>query len=52
MDKDFKIIKVFHDVKPFKFIRPTKDVKHILEIPSSFNAKNSFQFGMFIKVKK
>ena len=52
LDKKLKIIKVFYDVKPFKFIRPTKYVENILEIPSSFNAKNSFQSGMFIKIEK
>ncbi|MDD5021805.1 MAG: DUF192 domain-containing protein [Endomicrobiaceae bacterium] len=52
LDRDFKIIKIFHDVKPFKFICSVKDVKYILEIPSSFNTQDSFQSGMFIKIEK
>lgn len=34
LDKNFKIIKIFYNLKPFKFIFPQKNVNHILEIPS------------------
>lgn len=34
LDEDFKTVKIFCGVKPFRFIFPSKRVKHILEIPS------------------
>lgn len=34
LDKDYKIITVYTNIKPFRFILPTKKVCHILEIPT------------------
>ena len=51
-DKNLKIVQIYSNIKPFKFIMPAKDVKHILEIPSSFNTQGSFQSGMFVKIEK
>lgn len=34
LDKDYNILKIHKNIKPFKFILPLKNVKHILEIPS------------------
>ena len=33
LDKNYKTIKIYKNTKPFKFILPIKQVKHILEIP-------------------
>ena len=32
-DEQMKIVKIIKNIKPFKFIFPLKNVKHILEIP-------------------
>lgn len=34
LDKSYKIVKVYNNVKPFKFILPIKKVYNILEIPT------------------
>lgn len=34
LDKDYKAIKIYNNIKPFRFILPTKKVCHILEVPS------------------
>lgn len=34
LDKDYKVIKFYNNIKPFRFIFPTKNVYHILEIPN------------------
>jgi len=33
LDKDYKILKFYKNIKPFRFILPHRKVKHILEIP-------------------
>ena len=37
LDKNYKIIKTYKSLKPFRFIMPSNKVKHILEIPSDKN---------------
>ena len=32
LDKDFKVVKKYTNIKPFRFILPTKNTCHILEI--------------------
>ncbi len=34
LDKDYGIIKIYNNVKPFRFILPAKKVCNILEIPT------------------
>lgn len=34
LDKDFKVVKVYKNVKPFRFIFPVNNTRHILEIKS------------------
>ena len=34
LDKDFKVVKKYINVRPFRFILPVKNTCHILEIPS------------------
>lgn len=36
LDKDFKVVKVYKNVKPFRFIFPVKNTCHILEIKSDY----------------
>ncbi len=32
LDKDFKVVKVYKNVKPFRFVLPVKNTAHIFEI--------------------
>ena len=34
LDKDFKVIKVYKGLKPFRFVLPVKNTYNILEIPT------------------
>ncbi len=34
LDKDYRVVKVYKNTKPFRFVLPFKKVKHILELPS------------------
>ena len=34
LDKDYKVIKIIENVKPWRIILPKKNVKHTLELPS------------------
>ena len=34
LDQNYKIIKFYKNIKPFRLILPVKKTKHILEIPS------------------
>ena len=36
LDKDFKIVKIYKNLKPFKFILPVKDCCHILEVKADY----------------
>ena len=36
LDKDFKIVKIYKNLKPFRFILPVKDCYQILEIKSDY----------------
>lgn len=36
LDKDYKIVKIFYGVKPFRAVFQFKKTKHILELPSGF----------------
>ncbi len=37
LDKDFKVLKVYEDVKPWKVILPKRNVKHVLELPKGYS---------------
>lgn len=37
-DKDFKIIKVLENVKPWRVILPKRNVKHTLELPTGLSS--------------
>lgn len=34
LDRDYRIVKTYKNVKPFRLILPVENTKHILEIPS------------------
>lgn len=34
LDRDYRIVKIYKNIKPFRLILPVKSAKHILEIPS------------------
>ncbi len=34
LDRDYRIVKTYKNIKPFRLILPVKNVKHILETPS------------------
>ena len=36
LDKDFKVVKIYKNLKPFRFILPVKDCYQILEIKSDY----------------
>ena len=36
LDKDFKVVKTYKNVKPFRFIFPVKNTYHILETKSDY----------------
>lgn len=35
LDKDFKVVKIYRNIKPFRFIFPVKGTCRILEIPNN-----------------
>ncbi|WP_413854313.1 DUF192 domain-containing protein [Candidatus Ruminimicrobium bovinum] len=37
LNKEMKVIKIIKNIKPFKFIFPLKNVKHIIEIPEKIS---------------
>ena len=36
LDKDFKVVNVYKNVKPFRFVLPIKNTSHILEKKSDY----------------
>ena len=36
LDKDFNVVKVYKNVRPFKFVLPVRNTSHILEIKSDY----------------
>lgn len=49
LDEKFKVIKIFNNLKPFRFLLPQKKIIHILEIPS--NQVYNINIGNSIKLK-
>lgn len=39
LNKEMKAVKIIKNIKPFRFILPLKNVKHILEIPEHISEK-------------
>ncbi len=33
LDRDFKVVKIYKNIKPFRFVLPVKNTYNILEIP-------------------
>ena len=37
LDKEFKVVKIYKNLKPFRFILPVKNCCHILEVKADYN---------------
>ncbi|MBR3628149.1 MAG: DUF192 domain-containing protein [Elusimicrobia bacterium] len=36
LDKEFKVVKIYKNLKPFRFVLPVKNCCHILEVKSDY----------------